>query len=102
MIAHARKVPNPATTNKYHGVLLKIVVLSRNISSYLAAIGQAHAGNFAQGRVGLLGRHSANTKANPTTLRTAHQIHGFPFRGDLAAGLSDKLIASRHNKNPKS
>jgi len=85
MITDAGEVANTSASNQDNGVLLKIVVLSGNVSGNLSAIGQAYAGNLAQGGVGLLWRHGAYTKADPTSLRAALHIDGFPFVGDFSS-----------------
>src|SRR5204863_6584445 len=57
VIAHARQVADAPSTNQYDAVLLKVVLFTGNVSGDFLAVGEPHAGDFAQGRVGLLGGH---------------------------------------------
>jgi hypothetical protein len=85
VVANTRQVANAPAADQDDGVLLKIVVLTRNIGSNLATIRQTDAGDLAQSRVGLLGRHGADTKADPASLGASLQVHGLPLGGYLSA-----------------
>lgn len=98
VIANTRQVANASTANQDNRMLLKIVVLSGNISVNFTTIGQADPGNLAQSRVGLLGRHGTDAKANAAALRTTLQVHAIPLRGNLTSCSSDALIRSGHKQ----
>ena len=98
VIANTRQVANSSSADQDDGVLLKIVVLTRNIGSNLATIRQPDAGDLSQSGVGLLGRHGADTKADPSSLGTSLQVHGLPLGGYLAACASDELVGGGHKE----
>src|SRR5262249_41837697 len=73
MVAHARQVADPAATDQHDGVLLEVVPFTGDVSGDLHAIGEAHAGDLAQRRVGLLGRHGFHLEADAALLWAAVQ-----------------------------
>ncbi|KKK62976.1 hypothetical protein LCGC14_2998930, partial [marine sediment metagenome] len=79
-------------------MLLKIMVLTWDISSNLSSIGKADTGDFSQSGVWLLRRHGAYIKADTSSLRATGQVDGFPLAGCFSSGASDKLIYGRHKQ----
>jgi hypothetical protein len=70
---------------------------SGNIGSYLYPVGEAHAGDFAQSRIGLLWRSRINANTDPALLGTALKGRGARFFPDLFPTFSDQLIDSGHS-----
>ena len=105
LVAHARQVLDAAAAHEHDGVLLQVVALARDVDRDLHAVGQAHAGHLAQGRVRLLGRGGVDARAHPATLRRGHlllaALAGLQARGGellrlRVAALADQLGRRRH------
>src|SRR5512142_803780 len=56
VVAHAREVLHAASADEHHRVLLQVVTHARDVARHLEAVGEANAGDLAEGRVRLLGR----------------------------------------------
>jgi hypothetical protein len=78
MVPHAGQVADTASANQNCAMLLEIVVDARYVSREFLAIGQSNAGNFSQGGVRLLRRHSPYDKTHPPFLGRAANI-GYSF-----------------------
>ena len=74
MIAHARQILDPSSLDEYYRVFLQIMPFARDVSRHLDAVGEANPRDFAQGRVGLLGRHRPDVGAHTSLLRRAFGI----------------------------
>src|SRR6266545_5895805 len=99
-----------AAPDEHDRVLLEVVADARDVSRDLHAVGQPDAGNLAQRRVRLLGRHRAHLEADATLLRGARDgllalleavpvlAHGGRLDlGDLAlAAVTHELADGRH------
>src|SRR5947207_1102061 len=96
VIAHARQVLYASTTNEHDRVLLQIMTLARYIGGNLEAIGQTDTRDFAQCRVGLLGRGGVDARADAPLLRIGLERWRFFFLLNVAAALPDELIDCRH------
>ena len=64
MVAHARKILNPAASYNHHRMLLQIVPFARDVGCYLHAVGETDPRDFAKRRVRLFGRHGFNAHAH--------------------------------------
>src|SRR5688572_29684512 len=62
------QVADLAAANQHDRVLLQVVADARDVGRDLVAVGQADAGDLAQRRVRLLGRHRAHLEADATLL----------------------------------
>src|SRR3954451_3808024 len=105
LVADARKILDPATTNEDDRVLLEVVALAWDVGGDLHAVGQAHAGDLPKRRVRLLRRRRVDARADPTPLRSGEALLAAlagleARRSDLALGLdtalTDELIDRRH------
>src|SRR5262249_472192 len=97
MVAHARQVADPAAADQHDGVLLEVVPFTGDVSGDLHAIGEAHAGDLAQRRVGLLGRHGFHLEADAALLWAAVQGGVLWLAVLLAPGLAHQLVNRRHS-----
>ncbi len=99
VITHAGEVLHAATTDEHDGVLLEIVPFARDVARDFHLVREAHATNFAQSRVRLLGRGRVDTNANATALRAGLERR----RGRLVtsgfAAVSDELANGRHGES---
>src|SRR5262249_57911659 len=73
VVAHAGQVADAAAAHQHDGVLLQVVPLAGDVRRDLDLVGEAHAGDLAQGRVRLLGRHDLDLQADALLLRAAQQ-----------------------------
>src|ERR1700754_1391581 len=69
VVAHARQILDAAAADHDHGVFLKVVALTRNVTDDFEAIGQAHLGHFTKRRVRLLRGRGVDARADATLLR---------------------------------
>src|SRR5690606_27824679 len=114
---HPGQVLHTTTPDQHRRVLLEVVPLARNVRRHLHAVAEAHTGDLAERRVGLLRGHGADLGAHPTllgrTLATpqatsipAQRVVGVAQRrslGLLADPLppfSDQLVDRRHVRYP--
>src|SRR5919204_3294766 len=72
LVAHARKILDPAPAHEHHRVLLEVVALTRDVDRDLHPVRQPHARHLAQRRVRLLGRGRIHARADAATLGRGH------------------------------
>src|SRR5581483_3349437 len=98
VVANAGQVLYAAAADEHDRVLLQVVADARDVGGDLDPVGQAHAGNFAQRRVRLLGRLRVNAGANAALLRALLQGR----RGRLVlrpgAAQANELVKCRHSE----
>ena len=96
MVTDSGQIFDTATTDQNDRVFLKVMALIRDIGDNLVAIGKAHFGNLAHGRIGLLGgaRHDLNADA-PAKGRVL-QGWRLGLMLQFAAALTDQLVYGRH------
>src|SRR5215211_3468770 len=68
LVAHARQVLDAAAAHQHDGVLLQVVALARDVHRDLHRVGQADAGDLAQGGVRLLRRGRVDPRADAAPL----------------------------------
>src|SRR5512139_3096327 len=56
VVADAREVLDAAAADQHHRVLLEVVAFAADVADDFVAVGEAHLGDLAQGRVRLLRR----------------------------------------------
>jgi hypothetical protein len=71
-----------------------------NVASTFVLVGQADSRNFAQSRIGLLGRCGPDTQANAALLRAPLQDGHVRFFDYLLPSLADQLIDRGHGTPP--
>src|SRR5574337_1839020 len=98
VVAHARQILDAAAADEHDRVLLQVVAFATDVADDLEAIGQAHLGNLAQGRVRLLRSGRVNARADAATLRAALQGGRPTLVGLRAAVFAHQLIDCRHAK----
>src|SRR5207237_6112027 len=76
LVADAGEVAHAATAHEHDGVLLEVVAFARDVGRDLDAARQAHAGDLAQGRVGLLRRLGGDAHAHAPALGRPLQGRG--------------------------
>ncbi len=64
MISHTRTILTPATSHQYHGMLLHIVSLARNITRHYSPCAQPHSGGFPFCGIGFLGLRDTDFEAD--------------------------------------
>src|SRR5579862_5462210 len=77
-------------------MLLQVVPDAGDVGIYLDPVGQPHARNLAQRRVGLLGRRRFHLRAYAALLRRTFERTRLGLEGLLHASPSDQLIYRRH------
>ena len=78
-------------------MLLQVVSHPGDISRDLEAIGQAHAGDLAQRRVGLLGRSGFHLRTHAAFLRAGLELRRLALEALLFPGSTNELINCRHS-----
>ena len=73
VVAHAGQVLHAAAAHEHDAVLLQVVALAGDVGRDLDAVGQPHAGDLAQRRVGLLRRLGVDARADALALRAGLQ-----------------------------
>src|SRR4051812_24304503 len=71
VVANARQVLHPTTTNENNRVLLQIVAFTRNVGGDFHAVGQTNARNLSKRRVRLLWRSRLDLSADAALLGRA-------------------------------
>src|SRR5439155_23603941 len=89
VITHTRKILDPAAPNQDQRVLLKVVTDAGNIGGHLNAVGQSHAGDLPQRRIGLLRRLRKHANADTPLLRAVLQRRALGLADDLSTSLAD-------------
>src|SRR4051812_13536041 len=97
MVADARQVLHPATTNEHDGVLLKIVPLTGDIGRNFEAVSKPHARDLPKRRVRLFRRRRIDPGAYATLLRVGPKRWRLILGFDVFPAAPDELIDSRHN-----
>src|SRR5580658_2098644 len=96
MVAHTRQILDAAAANQHDRMLLKVMPLAGDVARHLETVGEAHARDFAQRRIGLLRRDGVDARADTTLLRRARQRRDLVARHLRAARLVHQLIDRRH------
>lgn len=74
MIPNARQIPDSASSNYNHAVLLEVVVNAWYVSCNFLAVGQSDTSDFSQSGVGLFGRLSSYNQTHTSFLRRAANL----------------------------
>src|SRR6056297_2253142 len=96
VVAHAWQVLRATAADHHHRVLLEVVPLAADVAGDLEAVGQAHAGDLAKGRVRLLRRGGVNARTHAAPLRAGLQRGHRRLLLLDAAGLADELVDRCH------
>src|SRR6516164_2517139 len=96
VVTHARQVLDAAATDEHHRVLLQVVALAADVAGDLVAVGEAHAADLAERRIGLLRRGGVDARADPALLRGCTQRRHLGFFRSRPAWLPDELTCGRH------
>src|SRR6516165_3531555 len=96
VIAYARQVLDAPATDEHHRVLLQVVALATDVAGDFVAVGETHAADLAQRRIGLLRRGGVDARADTALLRRRTQRRHLGFFGSRPAGLPDELTCGRH------
>src|ERR1700722_9769057 len=96
VVAHARQILDAAATDHDHGVFLKVVAFTRNVTDDLEAIGQAHLGDLAERRVRLLRGRGVDARAHAALLRRLLQSRNLLARLLHRPRSCDQLVDRRH------
>src|SRR6202790_4200781 len=96
VVAHAGQILDAPAADHDHGVLLKVMALTRNVADDFEAIGQAHLGNLTKRRVRLLRRRGVDARANAALLRRLLQRRHLLARLLYDARTCDQLVDRRH------
>jgi len=97
MVSHTGKVLYTTTANEHNRVLLQIVPDPRNIGGNFYTVCQTDAGDFAQGRIRLLGRRRIYANTNSALLGTALKGGSAGFFPDLFPPFSYQLVNRGHS-----
>src|SRR5918993_2072870 len=97
LVTDARQVLHPPTAHQHDGVLLEVVALTGDVGGDLDATRQAHSGDLAQRRVGLLGCVGEHTGAHAAPLRRALERGRLHLRRVRLAALADQLLDGGHS-----
>src|SRR5690606_15140177 len=98
LVANARQVLHATAAHEHDRVLLQVVALAGDVGRDLDAAGEAHAGDLAQCRVGLLGRVGEHARAHTTALRRALEGRRLGLGRLGLAALADQLLDGGHSK----
>src|SRR5215217_6746131 len=96
VVAHAGQVAHPAASDEHDAVLLEVVLLAGDVRSDFLAVAQPHAGDLAQGRVGLLGGHGLDLEADAPLLRGGLEVLDLVDPRQCPPRLLDQLVNRRH------
>src|ERR1700732_1358164 len=77
VITHTRQILHAAAANEHHRVLLEVVAFAADVAGDFVTIGEPHAADLAQRRIGLLRRCGIDARADAALLR------GCPERRNL-------------------
>src|SRR3990172_2836694 len=91
-----RRPSSSRSAHEHDGVLLEVVADAGDVAGDLDLRGQAHAGDLAQGRVRLLGRHRVDAGADATTLRRPLQGRALGLRLAGLAAVAHQLLDRGH------
>src|SRR5882724_8651088 len=96
VVAHAGEILDAAAADHDHRVLLQVMALARDVADHLEPVGQAHLGDLAQRRVGLLRGRGVDARANAPLLRRLLQRGHLLARLLYRARTCDQLVDRRH------
>src|SRR6478736_2874611 len=96
VVAHARQILHAAPADEHHRVLLQVVALTADVAGDFVAVGEAHAGDLAQGRIRLLGRRGIDARAHAALLGGSPERRYLGFLCLRPARLPDELTRGRH------
>src|ERR1700693_487771 len=96
VVAHARQVLHAAAADKHARVLLEVVAFAADVADDLVAIREAHLGDLAQRRIGLLRRRRVDARADSALLRAAAQRRHLALALHPLARFAQQLIDRRH------
>src|ERR1700712_938374 len=96
VVTHAGQILDATAADHDHGVLLKVMTFTRNVTDDFEAIGQTHLGDLTKRRVRLLRRRRVDARANAALLRRLLQRRHFLARLLYDARTCDQLVDRRH------
>src|SRR5678815_4871648 len=96
VVSNARQVLDAAAADQHDAVLLQVVAFATDVRNDLEAVRQAHLGDLAQRRVGLLRRRRVDARADAAALRAALQGRRLRLDGLGLAALADELVDRGH------
>src|SRR3984885_6389619 len=96
VVAHAGQILDAAAADHDHGVFLKVVAFTGNVTDDFEAIGQTHLGDLAERRVRLLRGRGVDARANTALLRRLLQSRHLLARLLYDAWTCDQLVDRRH------
>src|SRR5215204_4857429 len=79
LVTDARQVLHPAPAHEHDRVLLQVVALAGDVGRDLDTAREAHAGDLAERRVGLLGRVGEHARAHAAALGAPRRAGVFIF-----------------------
>src|SRR5882672_5405216 len=97
VIAHAGQVLDATAADHDHRMFLQVMAFARDVAHHLVAVGEAHLGDLAQRRVGLLRRGRVDAGAYAALLRAGFERRHLVARGEAVALLADQLVDGRHS-----
>src|SRR5512134_1484026 len=97
VVPNAGEVLHAASTDHYHGVLLEVVPLPRDVHRHLDAVREPDPGHLAQRGVRLLRRRGVHAEADPPLLGAALQRRRVALVGERLAPLPDQLVDRGHS-----
>jgi hypothetical protein len=96
VVANTRKVLNPATTDQYDRVFLKVMADAWDVRGDFETVRETNAANLTERRVRFLRSRSINAGANTTALWAAFKRRRLRLPWLVVAALTDQLIDRRH------
>src|SRR5262245_47980135 len=96
VVADAREVVDAAAAHEHDRVLLQVVAFARNVGGDRTAVREPDAGDLAERRVRLLGRHGLDLEADAALLRALIEVTGLAAALLDDAGIPDELVDRRH------
>ena len=77
VVAHAGEVLHSSAADHHDRVFLEVMFFARDVARHFVAVGEAHAGDFAERRVRFFRRRGVDAHAHAAFLRTF--FHGGRF-----------------------
>ena len=96
VVPDTRQILHAAAADQHHGVLLKVVPDSRNVTRHFHTGCQTHPCDLSKSRIRLLRRRGINTRAHTSLLRTTHESRRVSLGSLLFAPCSNKLVYCWH------
>ena len=100
LVADAGQVAHTTAADEHDGVLLQVVALAGDVGRDLDAVDETHAGDLAQGGVGLLGRGGEDAGAHATLLGVVLECRVLGLGRNGLATLTDELVNGRQSVSP--